>query len=451
MLPQFKFERGLQKAIDRLGYAQATPVQEKTIPLSLEKKDLLVSAKTGSGKTAAYLLPVLQQLLIAPAAPNTGTLALILVPTRELARQVHKYSQDLARHTALSAGVITGGDDFKYQRSMLRKNPEIIIATPGRLLEHIERNSIDLQDLQYLVLDEADRMLDMGFADEVLTITSQCNKQRQTMLFSATLQQKDINRVARQVLGDYEKIIIDEARQAHQQIQQQVVLADDPKHKQKLLAALLKQENYQRCLVFTNTRDGADRLGAYLRYKDIRCGVLHGEMRQDDRRKVLGLFTQGGIEVLVATDVAARGLDIKGIELVINFDMARSGDEYIHRIGRTGRAESEGRSISLISASEWNLMISIERYLRTSFERRSLSELKAKFTGPKKQKASGKAVGSKKKKNDKPAKSVKTSKKKNARSTQSSSTKKTSASKKSKGTKIINDGFSPIKKKPKNL
>ncbi len=442
MLSQFKFERGLQKAIDRLGYAQATPVQEKTIPLSLQKKDLLVSAKTGSGKTAAYMLPILQHLLTTPASPNTGTLVLILVPTRELARQVHKYSQDLAQHTPLKTGVITGGDDFKYQRSMLRKNPEIIVATPGRLLEHIERKSIDLQDLQHLILDEADRMLDMGFADEVLTITSQCNTQRQTMLFSATLQQKDINRVAGQVLGDYEKIIIDEARHAHQQIQQQIVLADDHKHKQKLLTALLKQESYQRCLVFTNTRDGADRLGAYLLYKDIRCGVLHGEKRQDDRTKMLDLFTQGTFKVLVATDVAARGLDIKGIELVINFDMARSGDEYIHRIGRTGRAETEGRSISLIAANEWNLMISIERYLRTEFERRSLSELKAKFKGPKKQKASGKAAGSKKKKQNKSLADKKSTKNKST----AKKPKQTSPAKKPSQV-VANDGFAPIKKK----
>jgi len=443
VLTQFKFEKGLQKAIERLGYSQATPVQEKTIPLSLEKKDLLVSAKTGSGKTAAYLLPILQHLLTAPAASNTGTLALILVPTRELARQVHKYSQTLAQHTPLTAGVITGGDDFKYQRSMLRKNPEIIVATPGRLLEHIERSSIDLQDLQYLILDEADRMLDMGFADEVLTITSQCNKQRQTMLFSATLQQKDINRVAGNVLlAGYQKVIIDEARHAHQQIQQQIILADDHKHKQKLLTALLKQESYQRCLVFTNTRDGADRLGAHLRYKDIRCGVLHGEMRQDDRRKILELFTKGSFEVLVATDVAARGLDIKGIERVINFDMARSGDEYIHRIGRTGRAETEGRSISLISANEWNLMISIERYLRTNFERRSLDELKAKFQGPKKQKSSGKSAGSKNKKQKKALADKKTTKKKSA-------AKKSKATKSSKKPSpvVINDGFAPIKRK----
>ena len=435
MFSQFKFEQGLQKAIDRHGYVRATPVQQKTIPLSMKRRDLLVSAKTGSGKTAAYILPVLQQLLSTPALPNTATLALILVPTRELAKQVHKYTQDIAQHTSIKAGVITGGVDFKYQRSMLRKNHEIVVATPGRLLEHIERNSIDLQDLQHLILDEADRMLDMGFSDQVLTITSHCNTKRQTMLFSATIKQKDITLVANQVLSDYEVIIIDETRNSHNQIQQQIILADGHKHKQELLTRLLKKESYKRCLVFTNTRNSADRLGGYLRYKDINCGVLHGEKRQDDRSKILKFFSQGIFEVLVATDVAARGLDIKGIELVINFEMARSGDEYIHRIGRTGRAETKGRAIALIEANEWNLMVSIERYLRTRFEHLILHELKAKFTGPKKQKASGKAAGSKKKKQKK----ISASK---------SAYKKSNTPVKKRKKEVVNNGFAPIKKKP---
>lgn len=440
MLSQFKFDCGLQKAIEAQGYSKATPVQEKTIPLALEKKDLLVSAETGSGKTAAFLLPLLQQLLTAPQNPDSGTLALILVPTRELARQIHRHSQSLAKYTAIKAGVITGGEDFKYQRSLLRKNPEIIIATPGRLLEHIERGSIDLQSLQFLILDEADRMLDMGFADDVLTITSQCNSNRQSMLYSATLQQKDIERVASQVLKDYEKVIVDDARQVHKHIRQQIVLADDHKHKQALTAALLNQEVYERALVFTNTRDGADRLGAYLRYRGLRCGVLHGEMRQDDRRQVLNLYTQGTLDALVATDVAARGLDIKGIEVVINFDMPRSGDEHTHRVGRTGRAGAQGLAISLISASEWNLMISIERYLNTSFERRVLNELKARFKGPKKQKSSGKAVGSKKKKGS-PSSGKTTKGKKSDKKNQPKTGPKSSPK------QVKNDGFAPIKKK----
>ena len=265
VLSQLPFDRGILKAIENLGYSVATPVQAQAIPVALQKKDLLVSAETGSGKTAAFILPILQQLVSVKPSRDGGTLALILVPTRELARQVYKYCQQLSVHTAIRAGIITGGENFKYQKSMIRKNPEIIIATPGRLLEHIEKTTIDLNSLQFLVLDEADRMLDMGFSDDVLTITSQCNRARQSMLFSATLHHKGIRVVAEQVLLDYETIIVNEPRQQHSQIKQQIILADDITHKQKLISFLLKNESFQRALVFSNTRIGADKLGNLIR------------------------------------------------------------------------------------------------------------------------------------------------------------------------------------------
>ena len=387
----------LHKALNELGFDKATPVQEKTIPRALEQRDLLVNAETGSGKTAAFLLPILNHMQNNPA-PRSSTRGLILVPTRELARQVLQQCEVLARFTYLKAAVITGGDSFRHQVNDLRKNPEILIATPGRLLEHMENSNTDFSDLEYLVLDEADRMLDFGFSADMVKIASECRPERQTMLFSATLKQKGMHELIQLVLKDPESITLSTARDKHENIHQQIMLADDAKHKEKLLEWLLKNESLEKALVFANTRDNADRLCAFLRYHDLKVGVLHGEMDHKDRKKTMTMLQEGHINILVATDVAARGLDVKGIGLVINFDMARSGDDYVHRIGRTGRAGEKGLAISLISSTEWNLMSSIERYLKTRFEKRSINELRGTWKGPKKLKASGKAAGSKKKK-----------------------------------------------------
>ena len=387
----------LQKALSELGFDKATPVQEETIPRALESRDLLVNAETGSGKTAAFLLPMLHHMQNNPA-PKSSTRGLILVPTRELARQVLQECESLAKFTYLKVGLITGGDDFRHQVNTLRKNPEILIATPGRLLEQMENSNTDFSDLEFLILDEADRMLDFGFSADMVKIASECRQERQTMLFSATLKQKGMYELIQLVLNDPESITLSTARDKHENIHQQIMLADDVKHKEKLLEWLLKNESFEKALVFSNTRDNADRLCAFLRYHDLRVGVLHGEMDHKDRKKTMTMLQEGHINILVATDVAARGLDVKGIELVINFDMARSGDDYVHRIGRTGRAGEKGLAISLISSSEWNLMSSIERYLKTRFEKRSIKELKGTWKGPKKLKASGKAAGTKKKK-----------------------------------------------------
>ena len=387
----------LHKALNELGFDQATPVQEQTIPKAFEARDLLVNAETGSGKTAAFLLPMLHHMQN-NSAPKISTRGLVLVPTRELARQVLQECERLAKFTYLKAGLITGGDDFRHQVNTLRKNPEIIIATPGRLLEQMESGNTDFSDLEYLILDEADRMLDFGFSADMVKIASECRQERQTMLFSATLKQKGMHELIQLVLNDPESITLSTARDKHENIHQQIMLADDVKHKEKLLEWLLKNESFEKALVFSNTRDNADRLCALLRYHDLRVGVLHGEMDHKDRKKTMTMLQEGHINILVATDVAARGLDVKGIELVINFDMARSGDDYVHRIGRTGRAGEKGLAISLISSTEWNLMSSIERYLKTRFEKRTIKELRGTWKGPRKLKASGKAAGKKKKK-----------------------------------------------------
>jgi len=387
----------LLKTLAEKEFQQPTPVQERVIPLALEGKDLLVSAETGSGKTLAFLLPMLDSFLRRPA-PDTGTRGLILTPTRELARQVFKQCQQFIKTSRLQAGLIIGGETFKFQRAMLRKNPEFIIATPGRLLEHFEHGNPDFSALEFLVLDEADRMLDMGFSEEVLAIVAACTQQRQTLLFSATLKHRKLSAITGNLLNNPEKVILSTARDQHGSIQQQIITADDVKHKSELTSWLLHNESFDKALIFCNKKVQADSLGAFLRYKKHRVGVLHGDMDQDQRKHVLQQLRSGTISILVASDVAARGLDVTGIDLVINFDMARSGDDHVHRVGRTGRAGAQGLAISLISTNEWNLMSSIERYLGVRFEHRSIEALKGSYQGPKKLKKSGKAAGEKKRK-----------------------------------------------------
>ena len=386
----------LLMAVNKLGFEQPTPVQQQAIPLALEYKDLLVSAETGSGKTAAYLLPTLHHLLTLPSR-KFGTRALILAPTRELTQQIFKQCQQLVEFTDLKVGIITGGDDFRLQQNMLRKNTEIVIATPGRLLELMEQETPNFSNLEVLILDEADRMLDMGFSEDVMTIAKSCNTQRQTLLFSATLTHFGVIRMADKVLQNHEVVALNTLHDGHRNIEQQIVVADDNEHKQKLLAWLLLNESYDKALVFTNSRIQADTLRGPLRGQKLRVGVLHGEMDQKDRNRMMELYREGEVNIMIATDLAARGLDIKGINLVINFDVPRNGINYIHRIGRTGRVDELGLTIALVKSTEWNLMSGIERFLKQKFKRRTIKELEGKYKGPKKLKASGKAAGIKKK------------------------------------------------------
>lgn len=386
----------LLSAVKKMGFEQPTPVQLQSIPLALEYKDLLVSAETGSGKTAAFLLPTLHHLLTLPSG-KSGTRALVLTPTRELAQQIFKHCQQLTEFTDLKTGLITGGDDFRLQQNMLRRNTEIVIATPGRVLELMEQDIPNFSNLEVLILDEADRMLDMGFSEDVLAIANSCSRQRQTLLFSATLTHFGVIKMADKVLKNHEVVALNTLHDGHRNIEQQIVLADDNDHKLKLLTWLLQNETYDKALVFTNSRIQADALRGPLRGQKLRVGVLHGEMDQKDRNRMMELFREGEVKVMLATDLAARGLDIKGINLVINFDVPRNGINYIHRIGRTGRIDELGLTIALVKHTEWNLMSGIERFLKQKFKRRNIKELEGKYKGPKKLKASGKATGGKKK------------------------------------------------------
>lgn len=388
----FHFPEPLLRGLEKAGFDTPTPVQAQVIPLVQDGLDLLVSAATGSGKTAAFLLPIMQRFLDIRATRG-GARALILVPTRELARQIYIHFMNLASFTRLTAGVIIGGERRDRQIATLRRNPDILVATPGRLLEYLESGEGFLGDLECLVLDEADRMLDLGFADDVLAIIGRTNPARQSLLFSATLHHRGLAAITDQMLHDPRVLVVNPVREQHPNIAHQVILSDDTEHKQRQLLWLLQNEPAEKTLVFTNTRERATGLGGFLMGQGQRVGVLHGELDQRERNRIMGLLHGGQIGILIATDVAARGLDIPGLQLVVNFELARSGDDYLHRTGRTGRAGEKGLAIALVGPKEWNLMESIERYLALEFQTRAIPGLKANFSGPTKRKGPSKGKG----------------------------------------------------------
>lgn len=435
---EFELNDRLLQALSKLGLEICTSVQEEMLPIALEGKDILVSAETGSGKTIAYLLPILQKV-IQESAPNTATRCLILAPTRELANQIESNCKALCKFTQISCLSLIGGLPFKEQKALVRKNPEIIIATPGRVLEHVQKGSVDLSDLEALILDEADRMLDMGFRDDVMEICQACQHNKQTILLSATLQHTGIERVAESILKNAVHIEIGNYRKQENTIEHKMLLADSVEHKSQLISKILLSQQYDKVLIFTNTRNQAKKLDAFLRYKKLNTDYLHGELSQEERQAVMEQFRLGKKDILVATDLAARGLDIKGLDLVINFDMARSGDDYIHRIGRTGRAGESGTAISLINANDWNLSQSIARYLNLKFEAITIKGLDAKFKGK---------VSNRPKKNNPPkSKSERTKPKAKQRQRNKKNIGKRRVAKNDNNAVLSNDGLLPLKKK----
>ena len=351
----------------RLGYTIPTPIQSEAIPLVLSGIDLLARAQTGTGKTAAFGLPMIERLRKREGnAAGRRPRGLVLVPTRELAVQVHQSLASYAGPT-LRVGVIFGGVGLNGQVHVLRRGVDIVVATPGRLLDHVQRRTIDLSGIEMLTLDEADRMLDMGFLPDLRRIVSAIPQRRQTLLFSATLSQ-DINRLARDFTRD--AVSIDASPK-------QVVATTVTHHvhevavdrKRDVLTHILKQDAAGQALVFCRTKRGANRLGDDLGQRGVRAEVIHGNKSQGARSRALDDFKAGRVRVLVATDIAARGLDIVDLPLVINFDLPLVADDYVHRVGRTGRAGREGRAVSLVSASEATLLRQIQRVVAAPLER----------------------------------------------------------------------------------
>ena len=373
-----------------------TEVQSAAMPPALSGKDLIVNARTGSGKTLAYVVPLLQQIL---DNPQSLTQAIILAPTRDLCRQINKQCTLLAQYTDIKTAVIIGGEDPKHQIKALQAYPDIVIATPGRLLEHVKRDVIVLDAINILVLDEADRMLAMGFSEDVISIASQCSEDVQTVLFSASFNQNKFKQLIDSILVDPEIILVDSARENNQNITQQKMLADNVEHKLKLCHYILENNDpdfrYSKAIVFANKKDTVNKISGWLQSKDIASAVIHSDVAQEIRNNLLRKFRIGDINIIIATDVASRGLDITDLDLIINFDVPRNGEDYMHRIGRTGRMFETGRSVTLVDSQEWNKMVSIENFLDIECTEHKIKSLAAKFKGPENRKSSGKSYGKK--------------------------------------------------------
>jgi len=396
----FGLDKRLTSSLEHLGFNDATPIQSEAIPIAMAGKDILASSQTGSGKTIAFLLPIMQRLLRQKAFSKRDPRALILAPTRELAMQVYQDFKKLSGASRLNASLIVGGESFNDQAKVLRKEPDIIIGTPGRISDHLEHRHLILQALEVLVLDEADRMLDLGFSTALRHINKAADhRKRQTMLFSATIDDKAIKNLSVEILQDAKRIEIGRATDKHQNISQQVYLADHLDHKESLLKAISEQP-FEQMLIFTATKSDCDRLSALLRANNVDASALHGDMAQSARNKAMDDFKRTISKVLVATDIASRGLDIKHVSHVVNFDLPKHPEDYIHRIGRTGRAGKDGIAISLVSKKDWESLERIQLLLKSTFTFSQLEGLVAKFKGlkPVKPKSKGKYTPSTQKK-----------------------------------------------------
>jgi len=378
MFEQFELDSELLAGIQKAGYNTPTSIQELVIPEAMVGKDVLASAPTGTGKTAAFLLPIAQHLLDYPRTKPGFPRVLILTPTRELAIQIGEDSEQLTDLTKIKTGVITGGVNYGSHSDILTSTTDILVATPGRLLEYIENEQFDAREIEILVLDEADRMLDMGFSEAINRIVGEARWRKQTMLFSATLASTGVSAFAKEVLNEPVFLESSPSRKEKAVIHQWMHLADNSSHKLDLLVNILKQEEVKRTVVFANKRETVQTLSGKLYAEELPCVWLEGKMPQDKRNKAIERFKSGEIKVLVATDVAARGLDIDDISHVINFDMPRKVDIYIHRIGRTGRAGNKGTAISLVEAHDMGVVGKIERYTKERLSRRFIQELRPK-------------------------------------------------------------------------
>jgi len=385
-------DSSLTAAIQKLGFTAPTEIQNQAIPLALAGRDLMASAQTGTGKTAAFVLPALHRLINNPALPGHGPRVLVLTPTRELATQVSEAIRDFGRQTKLRSGSIVGGTPYPPQIKMLREPLDILVATPGRLIDHFASGRLDFSRLEMLVLDEADRMLDMGFVDDVERIAAALPTNRQTLLFSATLE-GEVRNVAKRLLKDPERIQINGVKDNHSAITQHLHQADDLSHKHALLAHHLGQDVVSQAVVFTATKRAADELSARLREAGHRSAALHGDMNQGARRRTVDQMRRGQCRVLVATDVAARGIDIKGISHVFNFDLPMSAEDYIHRIGRTGRGGASGIAVSLVGPQDWGKLAQIERLTGMPIQRQTVDGLEPRRPEPKPFEQRGKGRG----------------------------------------------------------
>ncbi|MBM3416422.1 MAG: DEAD/DEAH box helicase [Bacteroidetes bacterium] len=363
----FKFHPNLLEGIEASNYETATPVQEQVIPPILEGRDVIASAQTGTGKTAAFLLPVMDRLLQNHVDGQTG--ALIVVPTRELAIQISQHIEGLSYFTHLSSIAIyggSGGDNFIAEKKALQNGADIIVCTPGRMIAHLNMGYVNMKGLQFLVLDEADRMLDMGFLDDITKIIKTLPAKRQNLLFSATMPEK-IRQLAKRILHHPAEINIAIAKPPEKVVQKAFVVYEP--QKLPLIKKLLKETPYKNALVFCSRKQTVKQLTRELKHGKINVAEIHSDLEQAERENVLGAFTAGRIPVMVATDILSRGIDIDTIDLVINYDVPGDGEDYVHRIGRTARAEADGVAYTLVGEKEQNKFASIEKLIDKEVEK----------------------------------------------------------------------------------
>ncbi|MFC3908998.1 DEAD/DEAH box helicase [Legionella dresdenensis] len=357
----------LLKAIREQRYKQPSPIQQQAIPLILKGSDLLASAQTGTGKTAAFTLPIIQQLINKPAAKARHISALIIVPTRELAAQVHQSIVHYSQYVTLRSAVVYGGVKINPQIAALNTGIDILVATPGRLLDLYNQKAVFFNDLQTLVLDEADRMLDMGFIHDIRKIISLLPRTRQNLLFSATFSD-EIRKLAKGLLTDPVEVSVTPTNSTAPKVTQ-LIHPVDKARKTALLCHLIQKENWTQTLVFARTKHGANKLVKGLAAANISALAIHGNKSQPQRLKALGDFKAGKIQILVATDIAARGIDIEQLPLVVNFDLPQVAHDYVHRIGRTGRAGRAGLAVSLVCADEFKQLQDIEKVIKHRLQR----------------------------------------------------------------------------------
>lgn len=358
----------IQKAIDVCGYKEMTPIQEMAIIPARRGKDLLANAQTGTGKTAAYALPILQKMSVqSPASLEVNTQSLILAPTRELAEQIAEAISSYAQFMSLNIVALYGGVKISAQQKKLKNPPNIIVSTPGRLLEHASQGNVNLSKVEFLVLDEADRMLDMGFIDDVSELLRKLPKERQTLLFSATMSEA-VKNLAKNILTNHEVISVSKQNATADTVEH-VVYPVGEHQKTELFVELINKHNWFKVLVFTSTKQQADNLKVKLKEVGIKAGLYHGDKSQGSRRRALADFKADKIQVLISTEVAARGLDIQALEHVVNYNLPYLAEDYVHRIGRSGRAGNKGEAISFVSREEERTLHSIERLIGSKIKR----------------------------------------------------------------------------------
>ncbi|KXI21473.1 DEAD/DEAH box helicase [Photobacterium sanguinicancri] len=375
-------DQRLLKKINDLGFDQATEIQQQAIPIAMLGKDLLASSKTGSGKTLAFLLPAMQRMYRSKPFTRRDPRVLILTPTRELAKQVFAQLRTLNAGTPYDGTLIVGGENFNDQVKALRDDPMFVVATPGRLADHLEHKSTYLDGLEMLILDEADRMLDLGFEAHLRSIHNAANhRRRQTLMFSATLDHNDVLDIATDMLDAPKQLAVGSSAEEHKDITQRFMLCDHLDHKQALLDKILETEDYKQVIIFTATRVDTERLTKELNERQLKAVALSGDLNQTQRNSIMSQFERVCHKILVTTDVASRGLDIDNVSHVINFDMPKHAEEYVHRVGRTGRAGNKGDAISLVGPKDWRSFKNVEAYLQQDISFTTMEGLEGKFKG----------------------------------------------------------------------